>query len=233
MDPNSGLRHRRPPLAPAPAASLLYRHAIISIMTPRPQARSDAQLLEGAARVIGRIGITRLTLADVAEELAISPGTLVHRFGSKRGLLMALLRRSVARSPQRRASRAPAGTSPYHRLLAMSEHLSSRVETPEALANNLAFLQVGLADPEIHRLMARQARALQRELETLVLAAIEAGELLPCDARKLARAMRAAMDGTLLQWAIERKGRLAPLIRQNVETLLSGYRPLPAPGAAR
>ncbi|MCA1563440.1 MAG: TetR/AcrR family transcriptional regulator, partial [Acidobacteria bacterium] len=41
-----------------------------------------------AIQVMARLGPVRLTLADVAREIGLSPATLVQRFGSKRGLLL-------------------------------------------------------------------------------------------------------------------------------------------------
>src|SRR4051794_38908319 len=61
----------------------------IRIMPGRPRTVSDAAILEATSRVIGRLGPSRLTLADVAEEIGLVPATLIQRFGSKRGLLLA------------------------------------------------------------------------------------------------------------------------------------------------
>ena len=189
-------------------------------VSPRPQTLSDADLLEGAARAISRIGIMRLTLADVAAELKISPGTLVHRFGSKRGLLLTLLRRSIERSAQRVASVTHARRSPYATLLTLGERAARHVQTPDALANNLAFLQADLNDPEFQRLALARARALRGEIRALILEAIRVGELRRCNADRLARAVQATLNGSLLQWAIEREGELAPWIRRNIATVL-------------
>ena len=65
-------------------------------MTPRPRLASDADILAAAGRAIGRVGPVELTLADVAGELGLSPATLVQRFGSKRGLLLALAAQCAA-----------------------------------------------------------------------------------------------------------------------------------------
>ena len=192
-------------------------------MSPRPQAISDTELLDGAARVISRLGIMRLTLAAVAAELKISPGTLVHRFGSKRTLLLGLLRRSIGRSAARLAATRDHGRSPYRTLLALGERMARHVETPEALANNLTFLQSNLSDPEFHQLAVMRARGLRREIRALIREAIRVGELRPCDPDRLARAVQATMNGSLLQWAIEREGKLAPSVRGNIATLLSPF----------
>ncbi len=162
----------------------------------------------------------RLTLADVAAELQVSPGTLVHRFGSKRGLLLSLMRRSIGRSAERVASGPAARGSPYATLLALGDRAARHAQTPEALANNLSFLQADLNDPEFHQLALARARALRQEIRALILQAIRVGELGRCNPDQLARAVHATINGSLLQWAIEREGKLAPWIRRNIATVL-------------
>ena len=62
-----------------------------SSMTPRPKTVEDSEILAAALRVVSRLGPS-LTLADVGEEIGLSPATILQRFGSKRGLLLALFR---------------------------------------------------------------------------------------------------------------------------------------------
>ena len=91
-------------------------------MSPRPRTVPDEQILGAAHRAMSRLGPARWTLAEVAKEAGLSPATLVQRFGSKRGLMLALwaaavdgvdacfddaaprpcLRRSTRSSPARR-----------------------------------------------------------------------------------------------------------------------------------
>ena len=57
--------------------------------TPRWQRRPDtrrAEILDGAVLAFGKKGYVRATLADVAEQAGVSPGTISHYFGSKANL---------------------------------------------------------------------------------------------------------------------------------------------------
>ena len=76
-------------------------------MAGRPRGMEDAAILRAAAEVIGRTGPARFTLAAVASEIGLVPATLVQRFGSKRGLLLALARQSAtdATAPARSRGR--------------------------------------------------------------------------------------------------------------------------------
>jgi AcrR family transcriptional regulator len=49
---------------------------------PRPRTIGDEAVLRAAAGLMGRVGPGKLTLARVAEEVGLSPATLVQRFGS-------------------------------------------------------------------------------------------------------------------------------------------------------
>ena len=62
----------------------------------RHRTLPDEQVIAAAARVIGRLGPARLTLADVAREAGLAPATLLQRFGSKRGLLLEVARAGTA-----------------------------------------------------------------------------------------------------------------------------------------
>ena len=57
----------------------------------RPRKHTDEAIIAAAGRVIGRSG-PGFTLAEVAAEAGVAAGTLVHRFGSKHGLLVAMTR---------------------------------------------------------------------------------------------------------------------------------------------
>src|SRR6266849_3641275 len=59
-------------------------------MSPRPRQTSDDEILAATARVMQRRSPTQLTLADVAKEAGVVPATLIQRFGTKRGLLLAV-----------------------------------------------------------------------------------------------------------------------------------------------
>ena len=62
---------------------------------PRPKTVDDTAVLDAAMRVVDRAGPGGLTLGAVAGEVGLSPATLVQRFTSKRGLLLALARRGA------------------------------------------------------------------------------------------------------------------------------------------
>jgi hypothetical protein len=103
--------------------------------------------------------------------------------------------------------------------------MAGMAPTPEALANHLAYLHIDLTDPDFHQLALAQARAARGELRAMLDAAVEAGELAPCDTQRLARAVQVMLGGGLLTWAIDREGTATDWLREDLETLLGPYRP--------
>src|SRR4051812_2405333 len=119
-------------------------------MCPRPRTATDAELLAAATRAVSRVGPVRLTLADVAAEAGVAPATLMQRFGSKRGLLLALAREGSAAAGETMATIRSAHPSPLEALAAVADCLTGMAPSPEELANHLAFLCIDLTDPEFH-----------------------------------------------------------------------------------
>lgn len=180
---------------------------------------SDADLLAATARVVSRVGPT-LTLADVAKEAGVSAATLVQRFGSKRGLLLAFAAAAPGTLAEEFARIRAAHRSPLAAVIAVGDCMAALAETPETLSNSLAFLQMDLVDPDFHRPALAHSRAMRAELTKLLDDAIAAGELDTCDTRALARTVQALIGGSLLQWAIDREGNVSDRVRDDLDTVL-------------
>jgi AcrR family transcriptional regulator len=193
-------------------------------MAPRPRETTDAEILEATARVMSRVSPNSLTLAHVAKELGIAPATLVQRFGSKRGLLLALARDANLSVGQQFAAIRSEHPSPLAAIDAVADCMARLATTPEELANNLAYLHIDLTDPDFHALILEQSRVSQSEIRAMLAAAVAAGELGPCDTDRLARVIGSLLGGSLLSWAIFRKGTAAQWLREDLAALLDPFR---------
>jgi AcrR family transcriptional regulator len=202
-------------------------------MSPRPRTVADADILAAALRVISRLGPARLTLADVGREVGLSPATLVQRFGSKRGLLLAVARQGAGSMDECFAAVRAAHRSPLEALIAAATQMTREMKTPEELANGLAFLQIDLSDPDFHRLALESSQGVLAGYRALLDEAVAAGELLPCDTARIARAIGSLAGGSLIAWAIHRKGSAEAWVRGDLATLLDAYRPGRATGRRR
>lgn len=196
-------------------------------MSPRPRRVTDDEILAATHRTMSRLGPVKLTLADVAAEAAISPATIVQRFGSKRGLLLALSRTAAAFMDECFDGLRAAHASPLAALIAGATDLARQTTSPEQLANHLAFLQIDVSDPDFRQPMLETSGKALAGYQALLDAAVAAGELRPCDTAALARAIGALGGGSLIAWAMFREGTAESWVRADVETLLMPYRAEP------
>jgi AcrR family transcriptional regulator len=192
-------------------------------MSPRRRTVSDVELLHAAARAVSRVGPVRLTLAHVAAEASIAPATLVQRFGSKRGLLLAMVQMSSSGVSDQFAALRAAHSSPLAALHAIADCMAGLAATPEELANHLAFLHMDLTDPDFHALALAHARVFSAELKGLLDDAVARDELIGCDTTSLARLIPELIHGALVTWAIYREGSAQEWTRREMETLLAPY----------
>ncbi|MEV6205812.1 TetR/AcrR family transcriptional regulator [Kitasatospora sp. NPDC051914] len=193
-------------------------------MAGRPRGIDDVVILRAAAEVVGRVGPAGLTLAAVAREVGLVPGTLVQRFGSKRGLLAALAEQSVkdADAVSERA-RTEHGTA-LDALSALVTEWLAPMDTPERFANHLAFLCTDLTDPQLHEHALAAHLAQRRAIERLLADAAATGELRAgTDTAALAGSVQAITAGAGLTWALERHGTLAQRLAHELATLLAPH----------
>jgi AcrR family transcriptional regulator len=193
-------------------------------LSPRQRTVTDATILDATARMVSRIGPLKLTLADVGEAVGLAPATLLQRFGSKRGLLLALVEQSVETVPASFDRVRALHASPLDAAVAAASFMAEHVRTPDELANNLAFFQIDLSDEEFHRLALEHSRRVRAGYRALLDDAIAAGELTSCDTAALASALQAVAAGSLLNWAIHREGSVGEWVRADLETLVAPYR---------
>jgi len=171
-----------------------------------------------------RLGPTQITLADVAREAGVVPATLIQRFSTKRGLLLAACRVAPDSVPRQFAAMRAKFGSPLEALIEIYADCSAFAPTPEAVANGLAYLQVDLIDPDFHAITLAQFGAIREETRRLLDEAVAAHELDACDTGELARLLQQVNDGAMVGWAVFREGTLDQWVRREVEVLLRPYR---------
>jgi AcrR family transcriptional regulator len=190
---------------------------------PRPRTISDEAVLDAVLALAQRVGPARVTFAAAAAETGLSAATLVQRFGTKRGLLLAADKRGVdlwVGSLDRTTAASPLARVVEGLVLATED-----VVTPEQMANSVALLQLDLADPDFHAETLRGARAVRARIERDLNAALDAGELRTgTDVATLATLVETTYHGAMIGWAIHREGTLADWMREQVEAVLAPHR---------
>jgi AcrR family transcriptional regulator len=193
-------------------------------MAPRPRTIDDTAILRAAGRIISRLGPGKFTLAQVAREAGLSAATLIQRFGSKRRLMLALATSACDSVDACFAAVRSAHSSPLDALMAAATEMTNYVQSPEEMANHLAFLQTDLSDPDFYAVMLENSRRIEAGYRALLDEAMAAGELKPCDTDRLARAVGSMSGGSLIAWAVYRQGTAQAWVRADLATLLDPYR---------
>src|SRR5713226_10515605 len=103
-------------------------------MSPRPRQTSDEAILMATMRVMQRRSPVDLTLADVAKEAGVVPATLIQRFGTKRGLLLALCSTAPVGVPQQFGAARAKHKSPLKALIELYAECTAFAPTPDAMA---------------------------------------------------------------------------------------------------
>src|ERR1700693_4757722 len=103
-------------------------------MSPRPRQTSDEAILRATMRMMQRRSPVDLTLADVAKDACVVPATLIQRFGTKRGLLLAACRHAPGGVPEQFAAARAKYGSPLKTLIELYLKCGGFASTPEAMA---------------------------------------------------------------------------------------------------
>ena len=204
-------------------------------MSPRPRTVQDTAILDAAIVVLSRIGPEKMTLADVGGAVGLSAATLVQRFGSKRELMLALLRHVTGDIDTRFEAAIASHQSPLDALFAAATDRPGPVDSHVSLANRLAFYLSQLEDPEFHAVAMENSQRAIDGFRKLLDAAVDAGELVDgyTDTAQLAETIYAMLMGSLVTWAVTNEGTFKTKMRRDMDILLRPFRrgPRKASGA--
>lgn len=193
----------------------------------RPRKASDDEVFAAVHRLMSRMGPGQWTLSDVAGEVGLTASALVQRFGSKRDLQVAFMERWATSAPDLFAALRARATSPLGTIYAYADFMAELGPSPEGLAHHLAYLQLDLSEPVMHRALKRQAGESRAALAQLVEEASAAGELRPGmgpdAARRLARLIEVVVTGSLLVWGIHEEGTAREALREDVRSVLEPH----------
>ncbi|MAG55587.1 MAG: TetR family transcriptional regulator [Planctomycetes bacterium] len=190
----------------------------------RPRTVEDAEIVAAAGRVIGRVGPAKLTLALVVREVGLAPATLIQRFGSKRGLLLALGKSGgeddggAFMEKLRRKHGSPLAV-----LRAFLLGFAEMAKTPHEMANHLAAFQMDLADPELREVTRKILEQNETSVARLLREALDAGEIQNCAPDLLAPVLLTVAQGSLLSWSVFRKGTARRWVKRHLDTTLAPY----------
>ena len=109
-------------------------------------------------------------------------------------------------------------------LVGLAECMALLGTTPSAIANNLSFFHLDVGDADFHRHALTASQGMHAGIKALVRDAMATGELERCDPDRLASALQATLNGSLLNWTVHRQGGLVDWIRRDVRTVVAPFR---------
>ena len=172
-------------------------------MAPRPDVSEQrtAQIIEAATKVFAAKGFDGATMADIAAEAGINKATIYLYFDSKDALIQAIAAQlSVQELADLETVRDMPGTA-TERLNAYYEILiAEEAEVLPLMPIIYDFYALGLRREDVRAVIAEYLQAVEEMLEAIIQDGIDAGEFVPTEARKAARALDALMNGTFLHW---------------------------------
>ena len=193
-------------------------------MTPRPRKASDEDIFAATQRVMTRLAPAQWTLADIASEAGLTAGALVQRFGSKRGLMVALTEAWSEAAPELFGQIRRRSTSPLDALRVYADCLAEMGQSPSAFAHHLSYLQLDLTDPDLHKHVRAQATASRAAIRTLLEDGKAAGELRDdVDCGRLARMVEVTLSGSLMTWAFYQEGGARGWMREDLDNVLRPF----------
>jgi AcrR family transcriptional regulator len=151
----------------------------------------------------------------------VTPAALVQRFGSRRGLQLAVAERVADKTPDLFAELRARHQAPLSAIRAYAACYAGMADSPAAVARNLAYLLQDLTDPDLNIRVRAQARRTRIGLQRLVRDAVRAGALkAKTNVRALARTIEAVLGGSMLAWAFYHEGPAARWLARDLEEIL-------------
>lgn len=186
----------------------------------RPRSVSEEQILLATQSALLRLGPAGITLAEVASTVGLAPATLVQRYGSKRGLLLAFARSAAdaAKAPFEQARSVVA--SPVLALRRALVQIASDLSSRQQVANSLAMLLTDLEDAELLTAARAHAENTQAAIKALLDEALIAGELPQVNTEHLSLSVQAAWNGALVQWALRGGADFEAFLNEVIAPLL-------------
>ncbi|MGH3564006.1 MAG: TetR/AcrR family transcriptional regulator, partial [Mycobacterium sp.] len=137
---------------------------------PRPAGRR-AEILEAFVRHVAERGYDRTNMGDIANELGMSKGTIVHHFGTKAQMLRELEETHLARQVDTARMMWDRLATPQERIAGTiyAAVLMQALARDATVASRREVVQLS-DDPAM-----QEVRKLRRELQTLIIGEIRSG----------------------------------------------------------
>lgn len=204
---------------------------IMSIPEKKPRTQeqrreaSEQQMLKAAIALFARQGYLKTTLAEVGREAGYTAGLVSHKFGSKEGLLQAVVQRISKRFLEDQLGQAIEQTSARQSIENYIDIYIKEVSLREGPMRALyAIMGEALgAVPEIRKPIADLNAGARNTLANIITRGIEHGEFNKgVDAQAAAALIIGALRGLVMQHLIDPKRLNMKGLRETVQATVIG-----------
>ena len=197
-------------------------------MSPRPDVTEErkSQILNAAEDVFTKKGFDEARMDDIAGETGLSKGSLYNYFKSKDDLILAILDRIFQREFKIFESLDLASVSATDAIWSFAETTSKDVKVMmRLLPITYEFMGLAFRNKLVQKAFKTYFNHYMDILVPIIQHGIDSGEFRPADAKEVALAMGAIMEGTLLLWVYD-KSLVDPEvhIRSGMKLLLEGVK---------
>jgi len=195
-------------------------------MSPKPDVSEErkSQILNAAEDVFTQKGFDEARMDDIADETGLSKGTLYNYFKSKDDLIIAILDRIFQREFKVFESLDFASMSATDAIWTFAETTSKDVKMMmRLLPITYEFMGLAFRNKFVQKAFKAYFNHYMDILIPIIQHGIDSGEFRPVDAKEIALAMGAVMEGTLLLWVYD-SSLVEPErhIRSGMKLLLEG-----------
>ncbi len=201
-------------------------------MSPRPDVSDErkSQILNAAEDVFTQKGFEEARMDDIAEETGLSKGTLYLYFKSKDDLIIAILDRMFQREFRQLENLDQETTSATEAIWKITDLLTKEILGLLRLVPIVyQFLALAFRNKDVQKALKKYINRYLDILVPIIQRGIDSGEFRKVDAREVAIAMGAMMEGTLLLWVYD-KSIVEPEyhIHSGMKLLLEGVQAHPS-----
>lgn len=176
-------------------------------MSPRPNVSDErkTQIINAAEGVFTEKGFDEARMDDIAEETGLSKGTLYLYFKSKDDLIIAILDRMFQREFKQLENLDQAAQSAADAIWNMTNLLTKEILSLIRLIPIVyQFLALAFRNKYVQTALKKYINRYLDILIPIIQRGIDSGEFRKVDAREVAVAMGAMIEGTLLLWVYDK-----------------------------
>lgn len=173
-------------------------------MSPKPNVTEERteQIIEAALKIFAEHGVEKARMEDVGSEAGLSKATLYLYFKTKDALIGVIMRRLFASMLRGFRTPATGEGAVKEQLRQFAARLVAELHRMQPLLPLLyEFYAMGLRKSAAREVLGEFVAEFIAILAPVIAQGIASGELRAVDAEKVAIALAALLEGTLLLWA--------------------------------